>query len=365
MRLSKDKKSTDKNSYTNFINRSAIGVDINQHAIIMVQLSARSVNQIQLEKYVISKLPKNIIKGNKIQDYEQLVTYLQHSYAQLQTFSQNIVASIPHGLTTIDSIVYNEKETSSDLDSYLQFEVSQTAPLEEMNYDYQITGISTHPVGQRILLVAAKKNDIEPRIELFENADLSLSCMDIDLLAQHNAFSYWINQHATELSEEKIAVIGIHSTNLYAIITQNGQILYKQETSVSAEQLNQLIQRTYQVTEEKAEQMMISAEKPSDYQFLVTDKFNAQVAQEIQRVLQFYYTTQPQEHYADISHILLTGTASYQIGLPEAIFAATNTAASCVNPIVYTTKSNKTDLAKLQLDAPCLTTAFGLALRGL
>ena len=47
----------------------------------MVQLSSRSLNQIQLEKYVITALPKNIIKAAKIQDYEQLTSYLRHSYA--------------------------------------------------------------------------------------------------------------------------------------------------------------------------------------------------------------------------------------------------------------------------------------------
>ncbi len=66
-------------------NRAAIGIDIDQHSIKMVQLSGRSLNQIQLEKYVIAKLPKNIIQGNKVQNYDQLVTYLQQAYAKLGT----------------------------------------------------------------------------------------------------------------------------------------------------------------------------------------------------------------------------------------------------------------------------------------
>ena len=56
-------------------------------------------------------------------------------------------------------------------------------------------------------------------------------------------------------------MFGIHATQMYALILQNGRILYKQETPVSTEQLNQLIQRTYQVTEEKAAQMMASQNK--------------------------------------------------------------------------------------------------------
>ena len=93
---------------------------------------------------------------------------------------------------------------------------------------------------------------------MFENAGLPLSALDLDLLAQRNAFVYWMNTHAPEMAEEKVAVFGIHATQMYALILQNGRILYKQETPVSTEQLNQLIQRTYQVTEEKAAQMMAS-----------------------------------------------------------------------------------------------------------
>ncbi|WP_107928554.1 type IV pilus assembly protein PilM [Neisseria animaloris] len=365
MRLAKNQKNTKGKVSSNISNSNAIGIDVGQHAIKMVQLSARSLNQIQLEKYVITKLPKNIVKGNKIQDYEQLVTYLQHSYAQLNTSSKNFVASLPQSLATIETVVYNPKEVDTDLENFAEFEVSQIAPIEEMNFDYQVVGTSIVPAGQQVLLTAAKKDDVEPRIEAFDNAGLPLSTLDIDLFAQNNAFSFWINQHAPELENEKIAVFGIHATQTYALIAQNGQVLYKQETPVSTEQLNQLIQRTYQVTEEKAAQMMNAASKPSDYQTAVADRFNIQVAQEIQRVLQFYYTTQSSENFSNIKHIFLTGTASQQPGLAETIFSHTNTATECIHPINYAAQSNKVDLSQLQIDAPSLTLAFGLALRGL
>lgn len=365
MRMVKNQKNTNSKTSSSLSQRSAIGIDIGQHAIKMVQLSGRSLNQIQLEKYVITKLPKNIIKGSKIQDYDQLVTYLQHSYAQLHTGVRNFVTALPQNLVTIETVIYSDKDNDLDIESFAEAEVSQIGPIEEMNFDYQVVGASTVPPGMKVLLTAAKKDDVEPRIEAFDNADLSLSAMDIDLFAQNNAFSFWINNHAPELEHEKIAIFGIHATQMYAIVTQNGQILYKQEANVSTEQLNQLIQRTYQVTEEKAAQMMVAATKPSDYQTAVADRFNIQVAQEIQRVLQFYYTTQTSEQYSNVKNILLTGTASQQPGLAETIFSHTNTATECIHPILYATNSNKVDLSQLQIDASTLTLAFGLALRGL
>lgn len=368
MRLLKSTKNT--NTKTNkspngLSNRSAVGIDISQHSIKMVQLAGRSLNQIQLEKYVIAKLPKNIVAGNKIQDYDQLVTYLQHAYAQLHTSCKNFVAAVPQNLATIETVIYSNKDSDISLEDFAETEIAEIGPIDEMSYDFQVTGTSVSPAGQKVLLAAAKKDDIEARIELYENADLALSAMDVDIFAQANAFSFWVNKHSPELENEKIAIFGIYATQMYALIMQNGQIIYRQETSVSTEQLNQLIQRTYQVTEEKAFQMMNAATKPTDYQAQVADRFNIQVAQEIQRVLQFYYTTQSNDGFANIKHIFLTGTASQQAGLAETVFSQTNTATQCLHPAVYADKGNKIDLPQLQMDAPSLTLAFGLALRGL
>ena len=169
----------------------------------------------------------------------------------------------------------------------------------------------------------------------------------------------------SELEDEKIAVIEIGDSQMQAIVTQNGQILYKQETAVSNDQLIQLIQRTYQLSEEQAETMKNTQDKPADYQSQIADRFNIQVAQEVQRVLQFYYTTQPSDQFSSVRHIFLTGSASQQIGLAETVFSQTNTASQCVSPVTYTDNSNSVDLSQLQQDAASLTIAFGLALRGL
>ena len=386
MRFKKNEKNTtSKTSSSNLTNRGAIGIDISQDAIRMVQLSGRSLNQIQLEKYAITKLPKNIIKGNRIQDYDQLVSYLQHAYAQLRSNNRNIVVALPQNITTIETVVYNSRENEMDLPSYAEYEISQLAPLDEVNYDYQVIGRSSQPLGDKVLLVAARKEEIEPRLEVFESAGLNPSFMDIDIFAQTNAFSYWINQHSSELSTEKVALINIGEHEMHALIVQEGQILYKQESSISGEQLNQLIQRTYQTNEEQAANMLKNNDKPIDYQSQIADRFNIQVAQEIQRVLQFYYTTQQNEQFSSVytynggfgsatqqneqfssvKHILITGSASQQLGLPETVFSQTNTATECVHPITYANTSNKLDLSELQQSAASLTVAFGLALRGL
>ncbi len=124
--------------------------------------------------------------------------------------------------------------------------------------------------------------------------------------------------------------------------------------SVSEEQLNQLIQRTYQVTEEKAEEIINYPQKPSDYQASVANYFNQQITKEIQRVLQFYYTTQTADDMTDIKNILLTGEAARQEGIAQTVASQTNADVQCVHPARYFADNLKTDKQQFEHNAPTL-----------
>ena len=365
MRLTKNGKNTKGKASLGFSARGAVGIDVTQNAIKMVYLSGRNLNQVQLEKYSVVRLPKNIIKGNRILDYDQLVSYLQHAYTQLNTNNRNIVVAMPQTLTTIETVSYSAKDTEMDVEDFAEFEIAQLVPLEEVNYDYQMLSGSGNSSQNKLLLVASRKEDIEPRLEAFDSANLTPKFLDVDIFAQANAFNYWLNDQSPELQGEKVVVVNISESEMYSLVMQDGQILYKQESPLGGEQLNQLIQRIYQVSEEQAQVMQKGGDRPADYQIQISDRFNVQVAQEIQRVLQFYYTTQSGEQFSNIKHIFLTGAVSAQIGLTEVIFSQTNTAAECINPISCLQYGKQVDPSELHQDGSGLTVAFGLALRGL
>ncbi len=67
----------------------------------------------------------------------------------------------------------------------------------------------------------------------------------------------------------------------------------------------------------------------------------------------------------NVKHILLTGTATRQKGIAQAVASQTNADVQCIHPATYFSNNLKTDKKQFELDAPILTTAFGLAARGL
>ena len=170
MRLTKSEKNTKGKASSGFSSRTSVGIDLTQDAVRIVQLSGRNLNQVQLDKYAIARLPKNVIKGTTIHDYDQLVAYLQHAYTQVGGSSRNIVAAVPKTSATIEAVVYNQSDADVDLEDFVELEISQQMPLDEVNYDYQDLGKSQGSIGQKVLVVAARKEEIEPRLEAFDSA---------------------------------------------------------------------------------------------------------------------------------------------------------------------------------------------------
>ncbi|MDK4679949.1 type IV pilus assembly protein PilM [Kingella negevensis] len=367
MGFGKTKKNTSNNASVATSGRSVIGVDISQNNIRMVQVSGRQLSQVQLEKYAILPLPQNVVLGHEINDYEQFVSILQQCYEKLKTNCKQANIALPTGSVTIEeNLVFsknNEEELS--LQEFVEVTVSQIGDLDEMNYDWQI--LSEQGNDQNILMVAAKTEAVDKCSDLLDEIGITASNVDVDLFAIANAFIFADAKEGGEFAHERIAVFDVSDISLKALIMEGSRILYKQESNFGLEQLVQLIQRNYQVPDDEALAMIFGeAARPKDYKELITDSFNMQIAQEVQRTMQFFYATQSMDSGSDVKHIFISGSGcTPNSGVAEVIYSQTNIPTQQLNPILLATNKTKIEEEQLNKDASSLTTAFGLALRGL
>ncbi|MCF7530496.1 type IV pilus biogenesis protein PilM [Neisseria lisongii] len=313
---------------------TAAGIDIEQNAVKAVLLSGSRLEHICVEHYLIVPLAEDAVKGDKIQDYEQLVTYLQQIRPTLGA-CRRIAAALPDSLTATEELHCPPDTSVAEIETLIESGLLPSAAAESVRYDYHI---SAAPEAQHIVAVSAKQDDIELRAELFEQAGLALSVLDTDLLAQHHAFLFWLNLHAPELLAEKTVFVGIYSTQTYVLIVQHGRILYRQETQSGAAM-------------------------PSEND--ISETFNIQTAYTIQRALQFYASTQDTEPPSAIRHIFLTGSATQNPDLAATVSRICGISAQTLHPVAHAKFGSTLNSAQLQHDAPELTIAFGLALRGL
>lgn len=365
MRMSKKPKKSTKKTKMSFGSKGCLGVDITPSSINMVHLAGSVPGKLRVENYTIQPLPKGVIINGNIEDHDQLVSYLQQAYEQAGGGCKNVTGSLPQSLTNIQTVTYDSRSSDLPLEEFAELEASQSIGSDNLSYDYQITAELQQGNVLELIMAAAKRDDVDLRIDLFTDADVPLSQMDVDTFAVVNAFSIWISQFEPDLEYQKVAIFHVDEDQTKALILQNGNIVYKQETNFGNKQLTHNIQRQYKLSEDDAWSMRFKSNKPSDFQSAVADHFNSQLTQEIQRVLQFYYTTVSSDYQDSVKHILISGCPFMQpFGLAKNVYAQTNISTQQVEPIT-SAQTGKTETSRFNLESGQLTVAFGLAARGL
>lgn len=366
MRFKKTEKNTSNKSTSTTSGKSVIGIDIGQLAIKMVQISGKQTHQVQLEKYAIEYLPQNVISGNEILDYDKLVSHLQQCYSKLKTNCKQVNLALPFNSVTIEeNLIFNPKTSDLSLQEFVESYVSAVASLDEMNYDWTVLSQDPQSGDQSVLMVAAKTESVDRYVDLADEIGVNAINVDVDLFAIANAFAYVDNAQSSEFGHTRVALFDIGDVNMKTLVMESGRILYKQESSLGLEQLVQLIQRNYQVADTDA-LAMITGEKarPADYTDLISSSFNMQIAQEIQRAIQFFLATE--NTGGDIQHIYISGSGCVAgTGVEEMIYGQTGIPTRQIAPVNFATNKTKGNNASFNQDANTLTIAFGLALRGL
>lgn len=360
MRIVKNSKKSTAKSKKSLMGKGSLGVDITPNAIGMVHLSGSLPDKLKLEKHVIQPLPKGVIINGNVENHDQLVSYLQQAFEQLGGGVRTITAALPHTMANIQNLTYSPQNTELSLEEFAESEAGQAVGSGNPSFDYQV--LAEIGNAQDIVLASARRDDVDGRVDLFSEAGISLSYLDIDTFAVVNSLSVWIDQFAPELFRQKIAVFHIEEEQTTAFILQEGKILYKQETNFGNRQLTLNIQRHYGHDEETAWNMRFKANKPADFQSDVADQFNGQLTQEVQRILQFYYTTVSSDYHDNVKHILISGCPFMRsFGLAEGIYAQTNIPTQQAEPVLCA----QADKSPVDLEAGQLAVAFGLAVRGL
>jgi type IV pilus assembly protein PilM len=157
-----------------------------------------------------------------------------------------------------------------------------------------------------------------------------------------------------------VAVIDLGASIMNITVLRNDQAVYAREQAFGGNQLTQDIARHYGLSPEEAENAKRSGGLPDSYDTEVLRPFMENAALEIQRAMQFFFTS---TQFNSIEHILLTGGTSTLQGLEDMVSSRTRVNAMVANPFANMSISPRIQLKRLISDAPALMIACGLAMR--
>ena len=343
--------------------RPLLGLDISSSAVKLVELTANGKEGYRVERYTIEVLPKDAVSDGNIANLDGVVDAVKRAWKRLGTSTRNVAMALPGSAVITKKIIVPAGLRDDQLEIQVESEANQYIPfaIDEVNLDFQVIGPAPSvPDELEVLIAASKKDRVEDRVAVADAAGLSAVVVDVESLASLAAFELIERQLPDGGKNQTVALINAGSNVMSLTVLRNGQQVYAREQAFGGGQLTQDIARHYGMTYEEAEVAKRAGSLPEGYEGELLAPFMENLALEISRALQFFFTS---TQYNQVDHIVLAGGCAVIPGVDEVVATRTQVSTLIANPFANMVLSDRVRAKNLLADASSLMVAFGLALR--
>lgn len=341
-----------------------IGVDISSSSIKMVELSeAPKKSGYVVERYTIEPLPQDAVSDGNINNLDAVSEALHRAWKRMGTRIKNVSLALPAAAVISKKILLPSGLREDELEMKVEAEANQYIPfaLEEVNLDFQIIGPApTDPEEVEVLLAASRKANVEDRVATAQAAGLKTIVVDVEPYAAEAAFEQVRSQLPGGAADQCIALVDIGANVMNVNVLRNGQSVYMRDQQIGGAQLTQMIQNAFGLSAAEAEAAKRDGGLPDNYESDVLAPFLENVATEVTRALQFFFTS---TQFNEVNYVVLAGGCAALSGLDDAVATRTQVSTLVANPFAQMTLSSRIKPRQLQMDAPALMIACGLAMR--
>jgi len=343
--------------------RPLLGLDISSSAVKLVELTANGKEGYRVERYTIEVLPKDAVSDGNIANLDGVVDAVKRAWKRLGTSTRNVAMALPGSAVITKKIIVPAGLRDDQLEIQVESEANQYIPfaIDEVNLDFQVIGPAPSvPDELEVLIAASKKDRVEDRVAVADAAGLSAVVVDVESLASLAAFELIERQLPDGGKNQTVALIDAGSNVMSLTVLRNSQQVYGREQAFGGGQLTQDIARHYGMTYEEAEVAKRAGSLPEGYEGELLAPFMENLALEISRALQFFFTS---TQYNQVDHIVLAGGCAVIPGVDEVVATRTQVSTLIANPFANMVLSDRVRAKNLLADASSLMVACGLALR--
>jgi type IV pilus assembly protein PilM len=302
--------------------KDAIGVDLGSTALKIVQLKG-SPGRWKLHRANILPLanagPDVAGPERRVQAISLLKDFVTK---QKDAISKNAIFSVS-GNSVIVRFVKFPKMSRDDLSKMIVIEAEPYIPfaIPEVNIDFNILGdvVDEGQKKMETILVAAKKEIINGRIEIVQQGGMSPTLIDVDAFALQNAFESSVGPNA----KETVLIVHCGAFVTTMTIVEAGVPKVVRDVFIAGNTITKALQRNFQVDAKKAEEMkqravLLATQEEREKAMAEQNKDALQMSTvilpvvkdllaEIQRSLDFYLS---QGTDRQVGRVLLSGGTS-------------------------------------------------------
>jgi type IV pilus assembly protein PilM len=341
-----------------------IGLDISSSAVKLLELGRRG-ERYTVESYAVEPLPPNVVNDKQVTDPKVVGEAIARAVARSGTRTKQAAVAVA-GSSVITKIIPMPSSLSeNDMEEQIKAEADQYIPypIDEVNMDFQVLGPSAKEKDTLdVLLAACRKEQVEQRMAALEIAGLEPKIVDIEAYALENACQFLRPQMPDGGVGRTVAIVDMGASTTSLLVLHDGKTVYTRDQSFGGRQLTEDIMRYYGMSYEEAGKAKRFGNLPDTYQSEVLTHFIADMVQQIDRSLQFFFSASSQ--HGTIDQMILAGGCAQIAGVDTAIQERLQIATVIAQPFAKMTVSSRAKPAQLAKDEASLLIAAGLAYRG-
>src|SRR3984893_18440193 len=295
--------------------KNLVGVDIGASSIKVVQLK-ESRKKLQVVRWGWAPLPPQTIIDGHVMNSGAVTEALARIFHD-GNIQQRDVAIGVYGQSVIVRKITVPMMTPGELDEQIHWEAEQHIPfdIKLMSIDYEVLRRRPEAGQMDLLLVAAKKDEINDYAAILREAKLKPIVVDINAFTIQNIFEY-----QQELPKEgTIALLNVGAAVSSLNIVAKGVSAFTREITNAGNAITEEIRKALSCSYEQAEAYKMGGGEtqivPQEVTAIIQQACQG-LAGEIQRSLDFHLATSGEQ---DIGRIYISGGSAYLAPLWEAI----------------------------------------------
>jgi type IV pilus assembly protein PilM len=344
--------------------KNLVGVDIGTSGVKVCQVR-ESRKGLGLVRLGFVPLGPQVIVDGQVMDQGAVIEALQRVFSEAKIRQKECAISVSGQAVIIRKITV-PMMTEAELNEQIQWEAEQHIPfdIKDVQVDYQVLRRRPEASQMDLLLVAAKRDQIEDYAQLARNAKLKPVVCDIDSFTVQNLFEY-----SRGLPQDQtIVLINVGASLSSLNIVSNGASAFTREIANGGNVITEEIQRQLSVPFDQAEAYKCGGDPSGPSGGMVPqqvvqiiDAVTDSIAAEIQRSLDFYMATSGE---GEISRIYVTGGTANLAALGAAVQRRARVPVEAWAPTEKIfVEAREVDTTMLQSRAAQLAVALGLSLR--
>lgn len=296
--------------------KNLIGVDIGSSAIKVCQ-AKETRKGLLVQRLGFAPLPPQAIVDGQVRNPSMVVDALRRVFHDSKIRLKDVALSVS-GQSVIIRKISVPLMTAQELAEQISWEAEQHIPfdIKDVQVDYQVLRKRADENQMDLLLVAAKKDQINDYAQLARDAKLKPVVVDIDAFTLQNLFESSLGF----TPGETVALINVGANLTSLNIASDGISAFTREIANGGEVITDEIHRRLGVPHEQAEMYKCGVTPdgspvPHQVTEIVNQGIDA-IAAEIQRSLDFYLATSGE---GDINRLLVTGGTANIPSLAQAV----------------------------------------------